>query len=256
MVKVFVIRKLAPFESGKKSLTRRPTGGGSHGLRRSARTPTRGRKRARKRCRHEIRHCFVFDILVVYMGRMLWAARVALPTGSRSPNRSQAAVDSSADGETAMARLDGTVSITDLPPHRGVHLSVCFFRVPSVDAPPLYDGDPPAEACTDCVDICSEEHLDRDRLDPAREWRFFADRAPGCYYVQLRAILYRSQNGRMFAQVEQFFFRRRPLQIPAEDQGSVTFPVAWPTERLEELHLYGKVSPQKSHPWWRFWSRV
>src|SRR5262249_1876018 len=123
-----------------------------------------------------------------------------------------------------MARLAGTVSITGLPLHRGVSLTICFFPVSGVDAPPPYDGDPPTGACTDCVDVCQEEHLEQEVHDAAREWRFAMDRPAGYWYVQLRAILYRSQGQRMLAQVEQFFFRRRPLLIPADGQNDVTFP--------------------------------
>src|SRR5262245_44430130 len=121
-----------------------------------------------------------------------------------------------------MARLEGTVSIAGLPPHRGVSLEMCFFRVPGLETPPPHDGDPPAVACTDCADVCAEMHIDRDELNATRDWHFITHRAPGCYYVQLRAILYRSQRGRLFAQVEQFFFRRRPLEISENDQGPFT----------------------------------
>src|SRR5262249_28678842 len=150
-------------------------------------------------------------------------------------------------------RLEGTLSIADLPPHRAVSLAICFFHVETADAAPPYDGDPPADVCTNCVNVCGVESLEKDIHDAAREWHFVAERPAGYYYVQVREILYRTQRDRMFAQVEQFFFRRRPLLIVADRQGTVTLPVEWPAQPLEELHHYGTVYPKNKRPWWRFW---
>jgi len=101
---------------------------------------------------------------------------------------------------------------------------------------------------------------DRLQVDPdseidlrAFETRFDIDRAPGYYYIQLRVILFRKRNGKLFAQVESFFFGRRPFQIGTGHEDRLTLPVSWPREPLEALQHYGTVKPQRKRPWWRFW---
>jgi hypothetical protein len=59
-----------------------------------------------------------------------------------------------------MGKLAGTVSITGLPPHRGLMVSVCFYRVESAQSPAPHGGDPPAEAATDCEQIYKRVDLD------------------------------------------------------------------------------------------------
>ena len=86
-----------------------------------------------------------------------------------------------------MGRLDGTVSITGLPPHRGLIVSVCFYRVGSAEAPAPYAGDPPAEAATDCHQVANQVDLAAESLQPAYELPFRVDRPPGFYYLQVRA---------------------------------------------------------------------
>jgi hypothetical protein len=145
-----------------------------------------------------------------------------------------------------MARLDGTVSISGLPPHRGLILSLCFYRVATADAPPPYAGDPPAEAATDCHEVYKQVELDTELTQAAYELPFSVERPPGHYYLQARAILFRTQGGKVFAQAEQFIYSRRPVAIPQAAEGRLTLPVSWPTEPLDELHRYGTIHPRNA----------
>lgn len=152
-----------------------------------------------------------------------------------------------------MAKLEGTISITGLPPHRGLIVNLCFFAVAGPDAPAPHNGDPPAEAVTISDKVFEQVDLDKESQETTFEHHFGVERSPGYYYVQVRAILFRSRDGKVFAQAEQFFFARQPVHIAAEPEGNVTLPVSWPREPLEELRHYGAVSPQTKRPWWRFW---
>jgi hypothetical protein len=69
----------------------------------------------------------------------------------------------------------------------------------------------------------------------------------------VRAILFRSEESKAFAQAEQFFYGRRPVKISPDLECALTLPVVWPGLALKELHHYGTVSPQSKRPWWRFW---
>jgi hypothetical protein len=152
-----------------------------------------------------------------------------------------------------MPKLEGTISISGLPPNRGLIVNLCFFPVAGLDAPAPFDGDPPAEAATDCDKIFEQVDLDNESRIPAMEIRFAVDRSGGYYYVQVRAILFQVKAGKMLAQFEQFLFERRPVLFGGEPQGSVAFPVEWPTTPLEDLHYYGTVHPQSKRPWWKIW---
>jgi len=74
---------------------------------------------------------------------------------------------------------------------------------------------------------------------------FAVSRPSGFYYLQVRATLFRSQSGKAFAQVEQFFFARRTLPLTEAPLGEVTLPVRWPRKPLEDLETYGVVKPSK-----------
>jgi len=145
-----------------------------------------------------------------------------------------------------MGKLDGTISITGLPPHRGLIVNVCLFEVGGLDAPAPHDGDPPPEAVADTHKVVEDVHLHEESQRPTFEQTFHIDHRPGFYYVQVRVILFRNHKGSMLAQAEQFFFARRPVQIAAEPAGQITFPVSWPTKSLEELHKYGTIRPQSN----------
>src|ERR1700687_1905593 len=121
-----------------------------------------------------------------------------------------------------MAKLEGTILITGLPPHRGLIGNLCFFVVVSADSPPPYNGDPPAEAATDCEKVFEQVDLDKESQATTFEHHFRVEHSPGYHYVQLRVILFRTRNGKVFAQAEQFFFAQRPLDIAKKPEGNVT----------------------------------
>lgn len=152
-----------------------------------------------------------------------------------------------------MGKLEGMIAVTGLPPHRGLIVSLCFYRVAVVDAPAPHGGDPPGEAATDCHEIVNQVDLDTESLQSAYDLPFRIARPTGFYYLEVRAILFRTHEGKMFAQAEQFFFGRRPVQVASELEGTLTLPVSWPTQALEDLHHYGTGSPRTVRPWWRFW---
>ena len=63
-------------------------------------------------------------------------------------------------GRHMMGTLAGTVSLTGLPPHRGLILNLCLYSVPAADTPAPNAGDPPAEAATDCHEVYQQVNLD------------------------------------------------------------------------------------------------
>src|SRR5262249_34464778 len=139
-------------------------------------------------------------------------------------------------GGLTMATLEGTVSISGLPPHRGLILNLCFYSVPAADAPAPYGGDPPATAATDCPAVYKQVDLNAETDRSTYELPFSIERPPGHYYLQVRAILFRMHGEKVFAQVEAFFYSRRPVEIPQTIEGRLTLPVAWPTQSVDELH--------------------
>jgi hypothetical protein len=152
-----------------------------------------------------------------------------------------------------MAKLEGKIAVVGLPPHRGLIVNLCFYGVEADDAPAPYAGDPPAEAATDCHEVVKRVDLNQESSQAAYDLPFSIDRPAGCYYLQVRAILFRTRGDKVFAQAEQFFFGRGPVHIAWEPESKLTLPVSWPTQALEEMHHYGTVSPQSKRPWWRFW---
>jgi hypothetical protein len=149
-----------------------------------------------------------------------------------------------------MAQLAGTISMTGLPPQRGLIINLCFFPIDDIGSPVPFDGDPPPEAITDCEKLYESVNLDNESRHESFEHSFVIERPAGYYYVQLRVIMFRT---RSFAQTEQFFFARRPVHISSEPEGHFTLPISWPTEPLEALHHYGGFAPTNKRPWWRFW---
>ena len=113
-----------------------------------------------------------------------------------------------------MARLDGKIAVSGLPAHRGLILSLCFYRVDDADAPAPHDGDPPAEAATDCHKVFEQVDLDVESDQATYDVSFSIERPAGFYYLQTRAILFRKEADKVFAQTEQVFFGRRPACIP------------------------------------------
>lgn len=152
-----------------------------------------------------------------------------------------------------MSRLNGTVVISGLPPHRGLILNVCFFPVPNADTPPPYGGNPPAESSTDFQKAF--EHIDMDRESGQADFAcdFSIERPDGFYYLQVRALLVRQASRQVFMQAEQFFFGRRTVQIPVGEEGHLTLPVTWRATPLESLHHYARFHPRPRRPWWKLW---
>ena len=144
-----------------------------------------------------------------------------------------------------MAKLEGSIAIVGLPPHRGLIVTLCFFPVESADAPAPYGGDPPGEAATDTHEVANQVDLHTESSQSAYDLPFVADRPDGLYYLQVRTVLFRTRAAKVFAQAEQFFFARRPLLLSQEPLGHVTLPVKWPGIPLEDLGTYGVVKPQK-----------
>lgn len=124
-----------------------------------------------------------------------------------------------------MAKLEGTLSVAGLPPHRGLIVSLCFFRVAAATDPAPYGGDPPAEAVTDSQEVFKQVDLNSESSRTAYDLPFAIERPDGFYYLQVRAILFRTEAGKVFAQAEQFFFARRPLPLTEVPFGHVSLPV-------------------------------
>ncbi|MGL4422701.1 MAG: hypothetical protein ACRCZF_18675, partial [Gemmataceae bacterium] len=150
-------------------------------------------------------------------------------------------------------KLQGTIAVAGLPPHGGLIVSLCFYRVVAADIPAPYGGDPPAEAATDCHEAVKRVDLDAESSQSTYELPFNVERPDGFYYLQVRAILFRVQVGKVLAHAEQFFFGQRPVQVVPGSEVAITLPVSWPALPVEELHHYGTVLPQCKRPWWRFW---
>jgi hypothetical protein len=144
-----------------------------------------------------------------------------------------------------MAKLEGTIAVTGLPPHRGLIVNLCFFPVGEAEEPAPYRGDPPAEAVTDSHEVAKQVDLHTESSESAYDLPFVVERPVGFYYLQVRAVLFRVQAGKVFAQAEQFFFTRRPLPLTEEPIGRITLPVQWPPIPLEALGSYGVVEPRK-----------
>lgn len=143
-----------------------------------------------------------------------------------------------------MARLEGTVALGGLPPHRGLIVSLCLYRVSAATDPPPHNGDPPADAVTDAHQVCKNVDLNAESDAPSYDLPFALDRDPGCYYLQVRCILFRKDGEGVFAQVEPFFFARRSLVLPETGCG-ITLPLTWPPDAVDELELHGVIRPQK-----------
>ena len=144
-----------------------------------------------------------------------------------------------------MPNLEGNVTVSGLPPHRGLIVSLCFFRVAAATDPAPYGGDPPAEAVTDCHEVIKQVDLNRESSQATCHLPFAVERPAGFYYLQVRAVLFRTRKDKIFAQAEQFFFARRPLPLTEEPLGPVALPVDWPQIPLEDLGSYGVVEPPR-----------
>lgn len=143
-----------------------------------------------------------------------------------------------------MSRLAGAVLLSRLPEHCGLMVNLTLYPVASADALPPYDGDPPANAPAVRFEICKDMDLDKVSNEAAREIPFEVDAPNGFHYLEVRTILMRPMKKEFFAQVEPFFFKKRPLHIREPMQGSLTLPLVWPDIPLEDLHRYAEVKPK------------
>jgi len=144
------------------------------------------------------------------------------------------------DGE-----LNGTIEISGLPPFKGHSITLSLFPVQGPDAPAPFSGNAPPEARLDEEEIVKNNHFGREDNSGSIRTNFRLRRPSGWYYVQINVILYREHANRKYAQVERFFFRKRPLEIPSAKGKSVVLPVSWPPTSIEELGTYGVIKPQK-----------
>lgn len=143
----------------------------------------------------------------------------------------------------AMNSLHGKVTVSNLPPHLGISATIAFFPVEKESSEAPYDGNPPGDLIKDFQEISDVVKFEGVIKDASREFAFSLQRPSGYYYLQLRFILYRVDKGKVYAQVEQFFFRRRPVAL-FEDIFEVNLPVKWPSIPLDELETYGTVKPK------------
>ena len=141
--------------------------------------------------------------------------------------------------------LNGTIEISDLPPFKGYSISISLFPVKKAESPPPYEGDPPLTAIKDEETIAKKVHFEREDKTGSIQAEFCLHRPVGWYYVQINTILYREHATKMFAQVDRFFFRKRPLEITLGEEQHLTLPVSWPPIRIEELEHYGTIKPQQ-----------
>jgi hypothetical protein len=169
--------------------------------------------------------------------------RLAEPGDPSQPEPARLSACRQNESSVAVKTFSGIIEIGNLPPHFGLTVSLAFLSVADPDAPAPYDGDPPAEAITDCLEVYNEVDLNTEIQDSTRAIPFALERAAGYFYLQLRTQLYRKQDGKVFAQAEQFFYGRRPLAL-LDDLPSVKLPVEWPPIQLDDLGHYGTVEPQ------------
>jgi hypothetical protein len=71
-----------------------------------------------------------------------------------------------------MAKLEGKIAVSGLPPHCGMIVSMYLFPVRSADAPVPFGGDPTSEAVTDCHEVTKHAELQTDSSRPAYELPF------------------------------------------------------------------------------------
>jgi hypothetical protein len=144
-----------------------------------------------------------------------------------------------------MGNLEGKISIAGLPPNFGYILSLALFRVTTPEDPPPYGGDPAPDIEGETHPVAKTVDLNREIQESKLEESFSLQQEPGFYYAQVRVVLFRRKEGRVLAQSEQFFFKKRPLPVAVESVGRMTFPVEWPAVPLEDLHHYSTLHPAK-----------
>ena len=156
--------------------------------------------------------------------------------GYQNSNRSRSK-DAPRDGLASLyhgrARVTGKIQFADLPPHRGLIVSLMFFEVsgPTSD-PPMALFAKGSETMHRWqvfkqVDLCVDSYSFKDVP-------FQIDHSRGYFYLLVSAILVQLHNGTAVAQVEAFPFHQRPLPL-IEDLPSVTLPIRWRETTLENV---------------------
>src|SRR5579862_1323312 len=140
-------------------------------------------------------------------------------------------------------KIEGVLALSGLPPHRGLILHLVFYEVGGPDVPPPYDGRPPAEAAKDVVNVLDDVNVDVESTAAVREQKFALEHPTGWFYVEVRAVLFRKRETNLIAQVEQFFYSKRPLRIREAGNTPMTYPVAWPADNEERVKKFGIARP-------------
>jgi len=78
-----------------------------------------------------------------------------------------------------MAKLEGTIAVAGLPPHRGLIVNLCFFPVGAADSPTPYGGDPPGEAVTDSYEVFKQVDLNTESSRSAYDLPVAVESQPG-----------------------------------------------------------------------------
>lgn len=140
--------------------------------------------------------------------------------------------------------ISGNIIIENIPENYGIILSLAFFSVNnSYDKPP-YGTDPDEKYLTDILEIIDKVDLNNIQNNKTFTVPFKFLKKEGIYYLQLRAILFRkNKSEEVFAQSEQFFFSKRPLEINSNIE-NLNLPVSWPEIPLENLTNYGQFNPE------------
>ncbi|MDH4275235.1 MAG: hypothetical protein OEW08_09375 [Gammaproteobacteria bacterium] len=139
--------------------------------------------------------------------------------------------------------LDGSIEISDLPPFSGYVISLSFFPAQNTGALHLLATDSPSDAKQNEEKVADILHFDRSDGSGSLHEAFHIRRPAGQYYVQINVTLYRKHGDRMYAQVERFLFRKRPLEIVQDEEKYILLPVVWPTTAIEELEIYKTLAP-------------
>ena len=137
-----------------------------------------------------------------------------------------------------IVQLSGIIAISDMPPHRGLVVSLALHSVSYPDAEPPGDDAFPEES----TEVYNSVDLNTEIEQPVIAIPYVISHAASHVYIQLSTILFRQKGEQAFAQVERFTFAKRSLPLFG-DLHSVTLPVSWPQIPLEELGSYGTVYP-------------
>ena len=112
--------------------------------------------------------------------------------------------------------LSGHIALSNLPPHRGLIVSLAFFEVASMLADPPYDGDPPSEAITDYIGLYEVVDLDCEVTETVQNIPFVIEHTAGYFFLQIRATLFRVKNSRILAQVPSEERLSQPSRPPSQ----------------------------------------